>query len=99
MIFSVAIVIVDVEASLDPQLDAWTPIIRDIFDKNAHDQDSFDILTVERVPHIVEEISGVVRDLMQRNTVDLILVTGGIGFEENDCTPEASGLFTFHETS
>lgn len=90
MIFTVAIVIVNGEAFVDPRLDTLTPVVRDILRRTAHDRDSFEILTVNIVPRIREEIGDVVRNLIERNSVDLILVVGGIGFDDNDCTPEAS---------
>src|ERR1700712_1328894 len=88
MIFTVAVVVVNPEAFVDPRLDTLTPIIRDIFRRTAGDQDSFEVLSVEILPLGEGEIRSSVRDLTSRSTVDWVLVVGGIGFEDNECTPE-----------
>lgn len=93
MIFTVGIVVVNGEAFVDPRLDTSTPVIRDIVSETARDQDSFEFLTVEIVPRGTEEISNAVRNMIERNSLNLVLVVGGIGFEESDCTPEVRSLF------
>lgn len=93
MIFTVAVVIVNGEACVDPRLDDTAPVIRDVLTSTAHDPDSFETLSVAAVPQNVEEISSTVRSLIKRNSVDFILVVGGIGFEDSDCTPEVSHSF------
>lgn len=81
------------EAFVDPRRDIATTIIRDIFSSTARNQDSFQILSENVVTESTEEISTVVRNLIKTNSVDWIVVVGGIGFEESDCTPEVSDPF------
>ena len=88
MILTVAIVIVNPETFVDPRLDTLTPIIRDVFRRTTGDQDSFEVLSVQVAPLAEEGIRSSVRGLISRNTVDWILVVGGIGFEDHQCTPE-----------
>lgn len=88
MIVTVAAVIVNSEAFVDPRLDTSTPTIRDIFSKAVGDGDSFQLLTISNVSQSEDAIRSAVRDLIRRNSVDWILVVGGIGFEDGECTPE-----------
>lgn len=90
MIATVAVVIVNSEAFVDPRLDTSTPTIRDIFSKAVGDGDSFQLLTISNVSQSEDAIRSAVRDLItgRRNSVDWILVVGGIGFEDGECTPE-----------
>lgn len=90
MVFTVAVVNVSQKAFVDPRLDASTPAIRNILSRTAPDEDSFQILTATIVPQIQEEISSTVKNLLERKSVDWIIVVGGIGFEESDCTPEVN---------
>lgn len=92
MIFTVALVVVDAEAFVDPRLDTSIPVIRNTLTRTAHDQDSFQILTVNILPQNEEEVSVVVTKLIETNSLDWIIVVGGIGFEETDCTPEVRML-------
>lgn len=88
MIFTVAVVIVDSNAFVDPRLDTLTPIIRNVLRKTTGESDSFEVITANVVPQHEEDIRTVVKDVIRRNSVDWILVVGGIGFEGQDCTPE-----------
>lgn len=88
MIFTVAAVVVDSAAFVDPTLDVATPIIRDNLSSTARDRDSFELASTRVVPPSVEEIRTTVRTLIESNSVDWILVVGGIGFEARDYTPE-----------
>lgn len=88
MIFTVSVVIVDSEAFVDPRLDTATHIIRDSLGSAARDLGSYELISTCVVPQNVEEIRNTVRTLVEGNSVDWILVVGGIGFEARDCTPE-----------
>src|ERR1700709_2520268 len=88
MIFTVAVVVADSEAFVDPRLDSATPIIRDVFGATVRDRDSFELVGVRAAPQSVEEIRTAVTSMMEGGSVDWILVVGGIGFERRDCTPE-----------
>lgn len=88
MVISVAVVIVNSEAFVDPRLDTSTPIIRDVLRQTAGDRDSFEVTSTHVISQNEENIRETVRLLIKRNFVDWILVVGGIGFEDKDCTPE-----------
>lgn len=88
MIFTVAIVVVNTSAFVDPRLDSSTPLIRDILNKTARNRDSFGVLTTTVVPQTKDEISSTLGDFIEKNSVDWILVVGGIGFENSGQTPE-----------
>lgn len=88
MIVTVAVVIVNPEAFVDPRLDTSTPIIRDALRGTTTSGDSFELLAITILSQSEDGIRSTVRDLIGRNSVDWILVVGGIGFEDNDCTPE-----------
>lgn len=90
MIFTVAVIIVDGESFVDPRLDTLTPVIREAFEWGSNNQFSFEILTVSFAPHGEEGIRSLVRENLERNPVDLTVVVGGIGFEDEDCTPEVT---------
>lgn len=98
MIFTVAVVVVIGEILVDGELDTSSPVIQHILSTTAHNQDSFEVLTVNIVPQSKEEISSLVRNVIDSNSVDWIVVVGGIGFEDNDCTPEVSYLIQRSKT-
>lgn len=88
MIVTVGAVIVNSDAFVDPRFDTSTPIIRDIFRRTAGARNSFEILAVHIVPQSEDDIRSAVRDMIRKSTLDLVLVVGGIGFEDRQCTPE-----------
>lgn len=88
MIITVAAVIVNTEAFVDPRLDTSTPIIRDVLSKIAAGGDSVKLLVTSVVSESEDGIRNAVKDLIRKNSVDWILVVGGIGFEDRSCTPE-----------
>ena len=87
MILTIAVVVVNSEAFVDPRLDTSTSVIRDVFHKTAGDRDSFELLTTNVVAQSEEDIARAVSILIERSSVDWIIVVGGIGFERRDCTP------------
>lgn len=90
MILTVATVIVNSDAFVDPRLDSSTPIIRDILSKTSSSPDSFELIVTNVVPQNEDDIRNAVRVLVERDSVDWIIVVGGIGFEDRECTPEVS---------
>lgn len=91
MIFTVAVVIVNQDAFVDPRLDNSARVIRDILSRTADtSQDSFEVLTANVLPQNAGEIRSYVKNLLEMSSVDWILVIGGVGFEDDDCTPEVS---------
>lgn len=88
MIFTVAAVIVNSQAFVDPRLDTSTPIVRDVLRRSASGHDSFELLTADIMSQSEVEIRNAVRNLIRGNSVDWILIVGGIGFEDRECTPE-----------
>lgn len=88
MIFTVAIVVVNTSAFVDPRLDSSTPLVREILNKTAHNRDSFGVLTTTVVPQTKYEISSALREFIEKKSVDWILLVGGIGFENSGQTPE-----------
>lgn len=90
MIFTVGLVVVNGDAFVDHRRDTLTPLVRSILNRTAHSPDSFEIVTAAVVPQIKGDISSIVSNLIVSNSVDWILVVGGIGFEDSDQTPEAN---------
>lgn len=90
MILTVAAVIVDSDTFVDPRLDTSTPIIRNILSKTSRNPDPFELIATNVVPQQAEGIRNAVRSLIERDSIDWILVVGGIGFEDHECTPEVS---------
>lgn len=88
MIVTVAAVIVNSEAFVDPRLDTTTHVIRDVLRRTAASNNPFELITTNIVSQSEDGIRSAVRDLIERNSVDWILVVGGIGFEDRECTPE-----------
>lgn len=58
--------------------------------KTSHNPDSFEVFTINIVPQNEENIRSAVGALIQRDSVDWILVAGRIGFEDHECIPEVS---------
>lgn len=94
MIFNVGVVIVHGEPGGDPAPDTWTSSIREILTKRAFDRHHVEISFVSVVPQRTEEISAVVRRLIENDLVHWIIVVGGIGFGRKDCTPEVNDSFS-----
>lgn len=92
MILTVGAVIVNSEAFVDPRLDTSTRIIREIMTRTSRNPDSFEVITTNVILQNEGDIRDAVRALIERESVDWILVVGGIGFEDNECTPEVSHM-------
>lgn len=93
MNFQIAILVLSDKCSKDSQFDQTTPVIKEYFSKFNqldHVKKHYKVEKTEIVPDNVDEIRRVVTGWSEADQkIDLILTSGGTGFTDNDCTPEA----------
>ena len=67
------------------RMDESGPLIKEIMEEAGYDVVSTDLLPDEQ-----GMIENRLKEICDREEADLILTTGGTGFSERDCTPEAT---------
>lgn len=67
------------------RIDESGAVIREILEENGYQVVSLDILPDEK-----EQLSSRMAEIADKNQAQLILTTGGTGFSQRDCMPEAT---------
>jgi molybdopterin adenylyltransferase len=82
--FKAAIITVSDKGSVGQRVDTGGPALREILAK------TFDVTGITIVPDEAPLIARTIKELIDRDKVDLVVTTGGTGVGKRDVTPEAT---------